>query len=335
MKNRVSDISELEAVTESKAKEIYGLKLYPLTMRRYDIWESAGSALLLRLSTLPASLAVLPYISAVFALDRQSAADGAPLGLLNKLFTLLCLAMRLPLERMEDFFRFAVDSGDHSVLRSVAIYGTEETELNVDCIEPDCLLLPFPALPPESGAAALCVIGGESYEVDEKTNIVKGFPAQLGWSYLVSFRRISEKPAAILKPQQFDELREIIARQNGAELPDEAENPELIQAQELLSEKGTLDQNITDLMDSVAYASGLRFNQLLDWTICEFKHRLNTIQRDKQFLVCAIGSITGKATWKNGNPYPSWCFDRADADSMHFVSEKEMLSRMEQVSDIK
>lgn len=111
-------------------------------------------------------------------------------------------------------------------------------------------------------------------------------------------------------------FRPLIAEQNGLELPDESENLELIQSNETLKDlnnKGKpLNVNIDDLIASVAYQSKTTEKDILSWTVREFENRKRAIERDKRYMLCGQGEMSGMVSFKNGNPSPSWCFDTLD-----------------------
>ena len=139
-----------------------------------------------------------------------------------------------------------------------------------------------------------------------------------------------------LTPGQFNKIRETIAIQNGEELPDEAENPELVEA---LNEKARqaspqLDENEFDLIASVAYKSGVRAKDVLSWTIREFEYRKRAIDRDISHLISGIVEANGMK-YKNGNPAPSWCYDRQKSLLGAFRSEDDLLRELGKVGDIR
>lgn len=118
--------------------------------------------------------------------------------------------------------------------------------------------------------------------------------------------------AVKLTPFELNSIRVAIAELNGAELPDENENPELLEALQIKNEMlgYSLEPRMIDAVDAVAFASGLRVKELEDWTIREFEVRKETIDRAKRFTINAIAEGNG-ASWKGGNPVPSWIFRRA------------------------
>lgn len=111
-------------------------------------------------------------------------------------------------------------------------------------------------------------------------------------------------------------FRQIIAEQNGLELPDEAENIALVRDNEKLKElnnKGkSLNVNLDDLIASVAYQSKVSEKEIMTWTVREFENRKKAIDRDKRFMFCGQAEMSGMVSFKNGNPAPSWQFDVLD-----------------------
>ena len=111
-------------------------------------------------------------------------------------------------------------------------------------------------------------------------------------------------------------FRQIIAEQNGLELPDEAANIDLVRDNEKLKElnnKGkSLNVNLDDLIASVAYQSKVSEKEIMTWTVREFENRKKAIDRDKRFMLCGQAEMSGMVSFKNGNPAPSWQFDVLD-----------------------
>lgn len=111
-------------------------------------------------------------------------------------------------------------------------------------------------------------------------------------------------------------FRQIIAEQNGLELPDEAANIDLVRDNEKLKElnnKGKpLNVNLDDLIASVSYQSKVSEKEIMSWTVREFENRKKAIDRDKRFMLCGQAEISGMVSFKNGNPAPSWQFDVLD-----------------------
>lgn len=138
-----------------------------------------------------------------------------------------------------------------------------------------------------------------------------------------------ETEPIILTPNDFSRVREAIATLNGESLPDESENTELDSAlrQKAALEGVSLDFNVSDLIDSVAYASGVRFEEIKTWTIKEFELRVKTIDRSRRFITNAIAEGFG-SKWKNGNPVPDWRFNKAENELGGFSPLGETLHKV-------
>lgn len=247
---------------EEHFESIKDVRIYPITMKNYKDWLDAKPALTLRMSALPAALAVLPYISAVFTIEMQSALAGRPLGMLARLAKLICLSQRMDITQAGDIMRFSVDKSNNTKLVSVGIRTPGDKEVQFE-------------------------------------------------------------------PDEINLLRQKIAEINGEKLPDEAENAELVNsiAQKNEISAVRLDADIYDLLDSVALACGIRVRDLKDWTIKEFERRRNTVDRAKRFTVNAIAEGSG-ASWKNGNPVPSWCYDRSEGMYGSFTPVSDLMGRL-------
>ena len=122
---------------------------------------------------------------------------------------------------------------------------------------------------------------------------------------------------AKITPFQFSSiLRPLIAAQNQIVLPDESENADLVSAYELkkqIEQRGVaLKTDLDDLVSAVAYKSGVSDAEIMDWNVRDFENRRRAIERDMRHQLYAQAEMSGMVTFKNGNPYPSWCFDAAD-----------------------
>lgn len=129
-------------------------------------------------------------------------------------------------------------------------------------------------------------------------------------SVIISY---GETRAAFL-PKQIGEMRKAIAEMNGAELPDESDNAEIMQAEEDLKSIGVRKNLKLDLFDeiaSVAAAANLRMEEIRDMTILEYSRLKRAHNRRLMYMVCAIAESNG-TKFKGGNPAPNWMFDRID-----------------------
>ena len=117
-----------------------------------------------------------------------------------------------------------------------------------------------------------------------------------------------------LLPYQLNEIRTAIAEMNGAELPDESDNAEIMQAEEDLKSAGKRQNLKLDLFDeiaSVAAIGNMRMDEIRNMTVLEYTRLKRAHARRMLYTVCAIAEGNG-TKFKGGNPAPNWLFDRID-----------------------
>ena len=137
---------------------------------------------------------------------------------------------------------------------------------------------------------------------------------------LSGFKFLQGEKETIVSPTEFSQVvRPLLAKQNGFTLPDECENLDIIEDGErrkaLSNKSKPLKMNPMDLVSSVAYCSKVREKEIYrDWTVKEFENRRRAIGREKNFMLFSAAELSGMTTFKNGNPYPSWCFDTDNED---------------------
>ena len=131
-------------------------------------------------------------------------------------------------------------------------------------------------------------------------------------------------------------IRPLVAEQNGLTLPDESYNPELVQAEkELASEQAaSLKFDIDTMIASVAYLSHLDESVVDEWTVLKFERRRNAIERDKKYMLYAQAEMSGMVKFKHGNPYLSWCFDKAERLSPVLRSTSDVNASVSAIGDI-
>lgn len=119
-----------------------------------------------------------------------------------------------------------------------------------------------------------------------------------------------------ITPILFSTLRPVLAAQNGIELIDEADNPELIQAERDIAEARSLPmkQDLYDLQATVGLWSNCDEEEIDGWPILKFDRRRRSIQRSFDYVICAINEGAG-CKFKGGNPVPSMFFDRLKTES--------------------
>ena len=125
---------------------------------------------------------------------------------------------------------------------------------------------------------------------------------------------------------EFAQVRKLIADQNGAELPDEADNPDLIEAaQDIAAANNNVNvkADFGDMLSSVASARNVRRSELLEWSIKEFDDELKAINRRFKFFLYSIAETQG-AKFDNGNPYPTWIFEREKNEFAGLISMEKL-----------
>ena len=135
--------------------------------------------------------------------------------------------------------------------------------------------------------------------------------------------------AVSFAPLEMNLVRQAIADLNGAELPDEGENTDLIDARKQMAEISSmhLEYDLLGLLDSVAAVCNCRISDMSDWTILEFEQRRKTADRILRFVVNGISEGSG-ASWKHGNPTPSWIFDRTEDKYMGFTPIGDFMQKV-------
>ena len=111
--------------------------------------------------------------------------------------------------------------------------------------------------------------------------------------------------------QQMDEVRQIIAAQNDYEIPNENQNPELVEAAQYNARLRSLalKADFEDHVYSVSANCGADYDEIWEWSMRKFLRTSAAVDRKLGFLLCGLTEAQG-ATYKHGNPYPSWKYDR-------------------------
>lgn len=141
-----------------------------------------------------------------------------------------------------------------------------------------------------------------------------------------------------ISPTDFSAIiRPLIAEQNGIDLPDESENPDIVQTEQQMAQEGEskLKYDIETLISSVANACHLRECEIDEWTIREFEKRRQAIDRQLNYTIYGQAQMSGMVTFKNGNPFPSWCFDRTEALTSALITLNEMQEKYKGAGDVK
>lgn len=116
----------------------------------------------------------------------------------------------------------------------------------------------------------------------------------------------------VLSTNHLNEVREIISAQNCYEIPDENWNPELVKAKQYTDsqESSGIVFDLDTLVASVAHAAHVRPKEIWKWTIKEFIDEQDAIDRALNYQIYTQASCSGFVKFKNGNPYPTWKFNK-------------------------
>lgn len=115
-----------------------------------------------------------------------------------------------------------------------------------------------------------------------------------------------------LNMMQMDEIRQIIAAQNGYEIPDENYNPELVAALQYTAaqQENDLVLDFDALVYSVAVNAHVPPASLWGWTIRDFQKTQDAIDRTLGYQIYTSASMSGFVTFPKGNPFPTWKYAR-------------------------
>ena len=132
-------------------------------------------------------------------------------------------------------------------------------------------------------------------------------------------------------------IRPLIAEINGIELQDESENPDILQTEQAMNEESAskVKFSLETLIASVANACHLRECEIDEWTVAEFERRRQAIDRKLNYQVYLQAEMSGMVKFNNGNPCPSWCYDRAETLTSALITVDEMQGKYKGVGDVK
>lgn len=130
---------------------------------------------------------------------------------------------------------------------------------------------------------------------------------------LISLLVVQGERKGEITPGNFGQLRALIARQNGLELPDETQNEELLEARRDLNAKDAipLKADVESLVYSVALQARADPAAVLDWTVRRFQATERALDRAIGHLIASVTLAAG-GKFKGGSPYPSWKYDREE-----------------------
>ena len=231
-----------------------GLTFHPFTMRQYEEWTLLKRSLILRQSTMPGKYAIMPYLSALYAMDYEARFQ---IGIFRGTLELIARASLLPVEK----FSFRMKADNPSELLDISYH--------------------------------------------DETHDVK------------------------ITPADFPTIRTLLAEQNGEKIPDEAENPELVQAEMDIAamRAGNLKYDFETMIDSMAYQLRKTKQEVLGMTVREFMRTRSAIDRDKLYMLLAAAEYGGMVKFTKGNPQPSWMLDLSKDEPMSLEKMSDFAAR--------
>lgn len=131
----------------------------------------------------------------------------------------------------------------------------------------------------------------------------------------------------MLDMRMMNDVRRIIAVQNGYDIPDENWNPDLVRAAQQNAERkstGGITFDLEALVYSVAFNCHARPADIWGWPIREFIQMQDAIDRTLNFQIYTLAEAVGMVKFTKGNPYPTWKFDRKSDMPTGFKSIAEL-----------
>ena len=111
-----------ESAKTGKPYNAFGLLIYPLTVKQYDMFMACESALTIRMSSLPVVYATKTYAQAMFSMCMdESLQDSYVRGCWAKFLWLLCESLHINTENADVQVKHIVDKGDKSNLTALII----------------------------------------------------------------------------------------------------------------------------------------------------------------------------------------------------------------------
>lgn len=159
---------------------------------------------------------------------------------------------------------------------------------------------------------ALSLRLGQGRTRNERMNLFELKPAQNDPANLLALRFLYHgEEIHEITPAQFSRYRSILAAQNGLTIPDETANKDLIEARNDMSAKNAppLEIDFDTQLSAFASVEHIDEAEVMEWPIRKFMMHFKAVERRMHFMICGIGEMSG-TSWKQGNPFPSWCFDR-------------------------
>lgn len=132
-----------------------------------------------------------------------------------------------------------------------------------------------------------------------------------------------------VKPVRFGTLRELLCAQNDLEVPDESHNMELEEAaRDLAARESGLEIDLESQLYAVAAALGKEPGELDGWAVRRFQQTVKAIDRRLRYQMYGVAELSGMVKFKEGNPCPSWCFDKKKGLNRALRPEEQVMDRL-------
>lgn len=110
-----------------------------------------------------------------------------------------------------------------------------------------------------------------------------------------------------VSPATFQQIRPILAAQNGVDMPSDTANPEILEMERLMALKDMkdLDPKLTDKIIFVAQGSGVPEEEIWKWPILKLERHAALLRRRLDYLAVTTGQMSGMVKFTDGSPVPS------------------------------
>lgn len=145
---------------------------------------------------------------------------------------------------------------------------------------------------------------------------------------------IAQGKIVSITPKDFTQLRKLIADMNRIELPNESQNPDLIDAEQDYFEahQNELEYDFDSLMYSVGLICGKTMKEMYSMTVRDFFGYDNASDRLINHIIYSLLEKSGFVKFKGGNPFPSWKFDKRKGLSPALISKESFEQKFRGVS---
>lgn len=122
MSKKTAKWEKRSKIRHGEPMECLGLTFYPIKVARYEEFNEVKNAWTVRLSTLPVKYSIMPFLSALWALDYDTYQQtGKVIGLFSRVIHLLYLSLRLEYNSEEAFKHIYCKNGEVRELSHIEV----------------------------------------------------------------------------------------------------------------------------------------------------------------------------------------------------------------------